>query len=239
MATHDRAHRASQPHADPRPCRAADRARSRREQAAVRRPVRRPRRLQGQSTTASGTAPATSCCASVAARLESTIREADTLGRLGGDEFVILVDGIALAAGPELVAERILDALKEPFVIDGSHTGHLAITASIGIAVGRRAQRRGPAARRGHRDVPRQARRQEPLRGLRDRHAGRDPHPHGDRDGSARGGGQAAVLRRLPADVRPRRAHPDPHGGAAALATDRARAPLGPTSSCRCSRSPG
>ena len=71
----------------------------------------------------------------MAARLESTIRDADTLGRLGGDEFVILADGIALAAGPELVAERILDALKEPFEIDSSHTGHLAITATIGIAL--------------------------------------------------------------------------------------------------------
>src|SRR5579875_2414956 len=72
---------------------------------------------------------------SVAARLESTIREADTLGRLGGDEFVILADGIALSAGPELVAERILDALKQPFDVDGAHTGHLAITASIGVAL--------------------------------------------------------------------------------------------------------
>jgi diguanylate cyclase (GGDEF)-like protein len=72
---------------------------------------------------------------SVAARLESTIREADTLGRLGGDEFVILADGIALAAGPELVAERILDALKEPFEIDDAHNGRVAITASIGIAM--------------------------------------------------------------------------------------------------------
>jgi diguanylate cyclase (GGDEF)-like protein len=72
---------------------------------------------------------------SVAARLESTIREADTLGRLGGDEFVILADGIALAAGPELVAERILDALKEPFEIDDAHHGRIAITASIGIAL--------------------------------------------------------------------------------------------------------
>jgi diguanylate cyclase (GGDEF)-like protein len=72
---------------------------------------------------------------SVTARLESTIREADTLGRLGGDEFVILADGIALAAGPELVAERIRDALKEPFVIDDAHNGRVAITASIGIAL--------------------------------------------------------------------------------------------------------
>ena len=73
---------------------------------------------------------------SVAGRLESTIREADTLGRLGGDEFVILVDGVALTAGPELVAERILDALKQPFEIDDAHSGRVAITASIGIALG-------------------------------------------------------------------------------------------------------
>jgi diguanylate cyclase (GGDEF)-like protein len=72
---------------------------------------------------------------SVAARLESTIREADTLGRLGGDEFVILADGVALAAGPELVAERVLDALREPFEIDAAHSGRVAITASIGIAM--------------------------------------------------------------------------------------------------------
>ena len=99
---------------------------------------------------------------SVAARLESTIREADTLGRLGGDEFVILADGIALAAGPELVAERILDALKEPFEIDGSHTGHLAITASIGVVLADEHTAGRSAARRRRRDVSRQAGRQEP-----------------------------------------------------------------------------
>jgi diguanylate cyclase (GGDEF)-like protein len=74
----------------------------------------------------------------VAMRLENTIREADTLGRLGGDEFVILVEGIALAAGPELVAERILDTLKQPFVIDGEQGRRVTITASIGIVMGDR-----------------------------------------------------------------------------------------------------
>ncbi len=74
----------------------------------------------------------------VAERLETTIREADALGRLGGDEFVILVEGVALAAGPELVAERILDALKQPFFIEGTPSGRVTITASIGIAVGDR-----------------------------------------------------------------------------------------------------
>ena len=72
----------------------------------------------------------------VAERLETTIREADTLGRLGGDEFVVLVDGIALAAGPELVAERILDALRQPFFIEGTASGRVTISASIGIAGG-------------------------------------------------------------------------------------------------------
>jgi diguanylate cyclase (GGDEF)-like protein len=74
----------------------------------------------------------------VAERLETTIRDADTLGRLGGDEFVILVDGIALAAGPELVAERILDALKQPFFIEGTASGRVTISASIGISGGDR-----------------------------------------------------------------------------------------------------
>jgi diguanylate cyclase (GGDEF)-like protein len=74
----------------------------------------------------------------VAARLDSTIREADALGRLGGDEFLILVEGVALAAGPELVAERILDALKQPFALPRAHSGRVTISASVGIAVGER-----------------------------------------------------------------------------------------------------
>lgn len=74
----------------------------------------------------------------VAARLGNAIREADTLGRLSGDEFVILVEGLALAVGPELVAERILDALKQPFSITEAHNGHVTISASIGIATGDR-----------------------------------------------------------------------------------------------------
>jgi diguanylate cyclase (GGDEF)-like protein len=69
----------------------------------------------------------------VAARLSATIRESDTLARLGGDEFVVLVDSIAMDAGPELVAQRILDVLCEPFQLD-AHEHPLTITTSIGIA---------------------------------------------------------------------------------------------------------
>ena len=51
----------------------------------------------------------------VAARLDGVVRGADALGRLGGDEFVVICEGPSLAAGPELIAERLLEALKHPF----------------------------------------------------------------------------------------------------------------------------
>ena len=74
----------------------------------------------------------------VSARLVSAIRQEDTVGRLGGDEFVVLAEGASLAAGAEMVAERILDVLATPFEITGSDLP-LSVTASIGIAEGRRA----------------------------------------------------------------------------------------------------
>jgi len=74
----------------------------------------------------------------VAARLVNAIRQEDTVGRLGGDEFVVLAEGESLAAGVEMVAERILDVLAAPFEIAGSDVP-LSITASIGIAEDRRA----------------------------------------------------------------------------------------------------
>ena len=76
--------------------------------------------------------------AAVSARLTSAIREEDTVGRLGGDEFVVLAEGASLAAGAEMVAERILDVLATPFEIIGSDAP-LTVTASIGIAEGKRA----------------------------------------------------------------------------------------------------
>ena len=75
----------------------------------------------------------------VAARLEAAIRDADALGRLGGDEFVVIAEGMSLAAGPELIAERLLEALKQPFKLDDSpEEARLTVTASVGIAAGDR-----------------------------------------------------------------------------------------------------
>ena len=72
----------------------------------------------------------------VAARLNGVIRDADALGRLGGDEFVVVSEELSLAAGPELVAERLLDALKQPFKLGADKETQLTVTASVGIAVG-------------------------------------------------------------------------------------------------------
>ena len=74
----------------------------------------------------------------VAERLRGAIRDTDALGRLGGDEFVVIAEGMSLAAGPELIAERLLEALAPPFKLDESESTRLAVTASVGIAMGDR-----------------------------------------------------------------------------------------------------
>jgi diguanylate cyclase (GGDEF)-like protein len=74
----------------------------------------------------------------VANRLDGVIRETDALGRLGGDEFVVISDGLSLAAGPELIAERLLDAFKKPFVLPSAEDTRVFAKASIGIATGTR-----------------------------------------------------------------------------------------------------
>jgi diguanylate cyclase (GGDEF)-like protein len=72
----------------------------------------------------------------VAARLDGVVRGADALGRLGGDEFVVISEEPSMAAGPELIAERLLDALKHPFKLGAEKESRVTVTASIGIAVG-------------------------------------------------------------------------------------------------------
>jgi diguanylate cyclase (GGDEF)-like protein/PAS domain S-box-containing protein len=74
----------------------------------------------------------------VAHRFVGILRESDTVGRLGGDEFVVLAEGASLGAGPEMVAERLHDTLREPFRIEGYASVSLTVTASIGIAGGQR-----------------------------------------------------------------------------------------------------
>ena len=75
----------------------------------------------------------------IAERLDGVVRDTDTLGRLGGDEFVVIAEGLSLAAGPELVAERLLEALAEPFELAAKQKTRVTVATSIGVAIGERA----------------------------------------------------------------------------------------------------
>ena len=65
-------------------------------------------------------------------RLQNSIREEDTLARLGGDEFTILLEHIENIQDSSHIAQKILDAFRKPFVIEG-HI--LYLTCSIGISI--------------------------------------------------------------------------------------------------------
>lgn len=67
-----------------------------------------------------------------AKRLRTCIRQMDTVSRFSGDEFVFIVPQLSKAESAAYVAQRILNALAEPFYINGQE---LFITGSIGIAI--------------------------------------------------------------------------------------------------------
>lgn len=67
----------------------------------------------------------------VALRIQSMIRESDTLSRQGGDEFTILLSGID-AEGTANVAEKLIESISQPYQIQNYE---LTITPSIGIAL--------------------------------------------------------------------------------------------------------
>ncbi|HTI76129.1 MAG TPA: EAL domain-containing protein [Mycobacterium sp.] len=64
----------------------------------------------------------------VGERLRRCIRITDTLARIGGDEFAILITGDM--EQPEVVADRIRLALRDPFAVHGSS---VRVRASLGL----------------------------------------------------------------------------------------------------------
>jgi diguanylate cyclase (GGDEF)-like protein/PAS domain S-box-containing protein len=68
---------------------------------------------------------------SVAARLRASVRPQDLVARLGGDEFVVFATDLPTPSHASAVAERILNAMQEPFLLDA---GPVSASASIGIA---------------------------------------------------------------------------------------------------------
>lgn len=68
----------------------------------------------------------------VGERLQSLFGPGVTLARLGGDEFAVLAESCPQLVQAAALAQRILDAMKEPFIFDGHQ---LFISASIGISL--------------------------------------------------------------------------------------------------------
>ncbi|TWI52899.1 sensor domain-containing diguanylate cyclase [Halalkalibacter nanhaiisediminis] len=67
-----------------------------------------------------------------AKRLNRNMRDSDAIIRMGGDEFLVIVDYWAETDGEvEVIAERIMSLMKEPFTID-NHS--INLTMSIGIS---------------------------------------------------------------------------------------------------------
>jgi diguanylate cyclase (GGDEF)-like protein/PAS domain S-box-containing protein len=68
---------------------------------------------------------------SVAQRLGSAVRQADTVARTGGDEFVVVCDGLQTIDQATEIAQQIRDAVEEPILVDGRREA--ALSVSIGI----------------------------------------------------------------------------------------------------------
>lgn len=67
-----------------------------------------------------------------ASRLSKPIRQSDTIARIGGDEFVIVLEGANNKKSISSIANKIIHALDEKFIVDDNEFN---ISCSIGIAI--------------------------------------------------------------------------------------------------------
>ncbi|HDZ73252.1 MAG TPA: EAL domain-containing protein [Aurantimonas coralicida] len=70
------------------------------------------------------------------ARLTDCVRATGTAARLSGDEFAIIVPAVRKREEMEALAERIVDAMAQPFDIEGHQ---ICVSASVGIALSKSA----------------------------------------------------------------------------------------------------
>jgi diguanylate cyclase (GGDEF)-like protein len=67
-----------------------------------------------------------------AERLRACVRPGDTTARLGGDEFAILLEETSSPQGSVRTAERVLQAMQAPFILEGRE---VTVGTSVGIAL--------------------------------------------------------------------------------------------------------
>ncbi|MDL2353651.1 MAG: EAL domain-containing protein [Pseudomonadota bacterium] len=65
-------------------------------------------------------------------RLLQCVRVRDTVGRLGGDEFALIMVAHGIQQGAGMVAAKVGEALRAPFLVHGHK---LSVSASIGITI--------------------------------------------------------------------------------------------------------
>lgn len=64
-----------------------------------------------------------------ARRLDSCVREMDTVARMGGDEFAVILSRIASRESAVGTTKRIIASLSQPFALDG-------VTCAVGVSIG-------------------------------------------------------------------------------------------------------
>lgn len=67
-----------------------------------------------------------------AKRITACVRESDTVARMGGDEFTAILCNVGTGNGKEIVAQKILNTIRTPFVLREQNCN---VGVSIGIAV--------------------------------------------------------------------------------------------------------
>jgi diguanylate cyclase (GGDEF)-like protein len=68
----------------------------------------------------------------ISRRLVDTMRDADSVARLGGDEFVIVAETATDEVNARIVADRVLDVLRQPVRVGDTE---LLVSGSVGLVV--------------------------------------------------------------------------------------------------------
>jgi diguanylate cyclase (GGDEF)-like protein/PAS domain S-box-containing protein len=68
----------------------------------------------------------------VSRRLSECVRLEDTIARQGGDEFIVLLDNLDDGRNASIVAQKVLNALRQPLQLGGTEQH---VSGSVGIAV--------------------------------------------------------------------------------------------------------